>query len=236
MIKPFSLKTLLAPLLLIGLLVPTLTSCDDNDDPNNVVIPTVMNIVTLKRYLPEGGMEFTFRTGAATPLVTLTTPLRIDTSVVKMGQRVLIGYNIPDNRPDSVSGPIDLISARKVFNDTIMPATQKVVESYAVAPVGQLQAWRTGNFINAMGLVPYYGTVPNLVMYADEASISGDAIDMYITLNDPDTPPAQRIDTYSSFDIRRFIATHSDIHTFRIYYPGCQGEPLIISGIYPLHE
>lgn len=227
----------MAALMAIVLMAP-LTACDE-DDPGGggSAFPSVVNMVTLKEYVPSGGMVFTFRKGPATPLITLTTPLRFDTAQVRQGNRLLIGYNIPDARPDSVSGPIDLINYRTIHNGTVKEATQTIISTYNAAPLAQAQVWRTGNYINASGMIPYYGSpLPVIELYAHEASEADGAIDMYLTLDKIETPPAQQVDSYSSIDIRPFLEAHPEVNTLRIFYTGCQGRPVVFTGVYPLPE
>lgn len=226
------------PAVLATVMLASMTACGDDDPtPGGTVYPSVVNMVTLSEYVPSGGMVFTFRKGEVTPVITLTTPLRFDTAHVHQGDRLMIGYNIPDARPDSISGPIELINYRTIFNGAVVAASQTVVSTYPAAPVSQLQVWRTGNYLNAMGMIPYYGNpLPVLQLYADEASAKDGSINMYVTLDKLETPPAQQIDTYSSFDLCPFLEAHPGISTLRVYYTGCQGTPVIFSNVYPLPE
>lgn len=221
----FNIRHALRALALTAIAAATLTACDD-EPSQEVANPTNLTLVTLSQYT-SSGMVMTYRTGETTPLISLTTPLRFDTAQIKLHDRVIIGYDIPDGRPANTDGPITLLSYRTVYNDTIRPATRDILANWSIAPVSQTQVWRTGNYINAVAYVPLVQPMQYLTLWADEATIENGECTMYLTLSNPMTEPAQRADVYSSFNIKPFLRRHPDVTTFKINVASAYGEPLV---------
>lgn len=234
--KKFDFKRLLLPVVALAMMLPVLTACSSSDDPGNSSFPTSLRMVTLRQYLPSGGMVFTYRTGAVTPLITLTSSVSFDTAAVRPGQRVIIGFNTLDARPDTVSGPIDLKVYRTVYNDTVISATPQVKESWSAAMVGSTQVWRTGNFINIGANIPYNSPLVPMALYADEDNINAGICNMYATLKNINAAPGQLVEAYSSINIVSFLRKHPEVHTFVIHMAGNVDYPVTIDNISILPE
>lgn len=214
-------KFFLPAVMILGLLSSSLTSCNSDVEDSD---PLVFNLVTLKSVSTTGGMTFTYRTGETTPLLTLTTPLTFSTEYgIKTGDRVVIGYTVPEGRPSDEGGPINLLNFRLVYNDTVKTATQEVINSWMAAQVNNTQVWRTGNYINAYSLIPV--VTPNVYMqlFADPASINNGSMDLYLTLSNISTSPTQQGECYSSYNLGNFFVKYPDVHTLKVHVAGAYG-------------
>lgn len=221
-------KKLFLPMTIVAAMLATgLTSCN-SDDPGDNGMPSKYSLVTLKSNTPGMGTIFTFRTGETTPLITLTSSLNLDTAYrVRVGDRLVIGYDVPDGRPEDMSGPINLMNFRKVYNDTIRTATPNIISNWNMAQVSNTQVWRTGNYINAYCYLPVLTPAVNLCLYADLASIENGSVNMYLTLSNPNANPGQISDCYSSYHIGDFLHKHPEVHTFVINVAGSGTDPRI---------
>lgn len=233
--KLFDFKRLLLPIAAFAVMLSSLTGCNSSDEPGNGSFPTSLQMVTLRQYNPSGGMTFTFRTGATTPLITLTSSLRFDTAAIKAGDRVIIGYDTPDARPDTVSGPIDLKLYRIVYNDTVINATPQIISSWSTAYVSGTQVWRTGNYINIGANIPYNTPLVPMVLYADTENINRGECHMYATLRNINSTPAQPVEAFSSINIASFLVKHPEVHTFVIHAAGTTN-PITITDISLLED
>jgi len=229
--KRFDFKRLLLPIAALAMLLPVLTACNSNDPINNDEFPSSLRLVTLKQYLSSGGMVFTYRTGAVTPLITLTSSVSFDTAAVRAGQRVIIGFNTTDGRPDTISGPIDLKVYRTVYNDTIIKADPQVLQSWSAAMVSGTQVWRTGNYINIGAAVPLNSPLVPMALYADEETINAGVCQLYATLKNINAGPAQLVEAYSSINIANFLRKHPEVHTFVVHMAGDPDNPVTISDV-----
>lgn len=214
--KKFFLPLLVAATAMLG---TGLTSCN-SDEPSNSGLPQYFNIVTLKSASTTSGMTFTYRSGATTPLITLTTNLVFpDEYGIKPGKRVLIGYNLPAGQSEEMSGPIELINFRQVYNDTVRTATPQVVAGWMAAPMQSTQVWRTGNYINAYSIIPASNT-NTIHLYADPTTIRDGVAQMYLTLNNISATPMEQVDLYASYHLGSFLTKYPDVHTLVIHVCG----------------
>lgn len=211
--------SLLLATVITGAMSLFLSSCNSSDDIDDRIM--LYNLVTLEQMSTSGGMTFTFRTGETTPLITLTSSLSFAESYgIKTGDRVMIGYYLPEGQAADASGPIDLINFRMVYNDTVRTATENILSTWQTAQMSNTQVWRTGNFINAYSVIPVTSPAVNICLYADPESISNGEMDLYLTLDNRSVSPSQQGECYASYNLRRFFMKYPDVHTLNIHMAG----------------
>ena len=135
------LKTL--PILLLTIFAFALSSCND-DNHKSLPDGTMFDIVTLVENNDKGSV-FEFRKDGDSPLITLTSERKLDEKEVKVGQRIMIAY-VPLSGVSYVSGSIDLIAYRSVFNGNIVidkVSDWKLTHEQRVTFIN-----RSGNYIN----------------------------------------------------------------------------------------
>lgn len=235
--KSISKLYLLLAAIIVGAMSVGFASCNSSDDPDNPA--TIFNIVTVKSNNTLSGSIFTFRVGETTPLITLTSTQAFNESYgVNPGDRIMIGYTLPAGQAADQSGPIDLISFMKVYNDTVCTATPEILNTWAAAGIYNTDIWRTGNYLNAYCVGPYNTSTPtHLCLYADTASIANGQVTMYLTLNDRNAAPTQQVDMYSSINLQKFFAKYPDVHTITVNVANPYNKPQVtFNDVYPLPD
>ncbi len=210
--------SLLLATIISGVTSLFMTSCNSNDDFDDRVM--LYNMVTVDQ-MSGTGMSFSFRTGETTPLINLTSSLSLgDAYGIKVGDRIMIGYYLPEGQAPDASGPIDLINFRLVYNDRVRTLTDNILSTWQGAQMYNTQVWRTGNYINAFSVIPVASPAVNICLYADPASINNGSMDLYLTLDNRNISPSQQGECYASYNLRTFFIKYPDVHTLNIHMAG----------------
>ena len=190
------LKTL--PILLLTIFAFALSSCND-DNHKSLPDGTMFDIVTLVENNDKGSV-FEFRKDGDSPLITLTSERKLDEKEVKVGQRIMIAY-VPLSGVSYVSGSIDLIAYRSVFNGNIVIGKASDWNNFGTYEQRVTFINRSGNYINVSAEI-YVQNEPkvyNLVL--DEKTLDKEYPQAYIIYR-PDSDLNGTMKTgYASWDI-----------------------------------
>ncbi|MDE6831863.1 MAG: hypothetical protein K2J07_03930 [Muribaculaceae bacterium] len=128
------------------LLLPLLAGCRDTDSPESVT-PAVYDIVCL-RHIDQSGSTFTLTKPQSDRVITYTAPQLIDTTLVKVGDRLMLAYStIPPAEPYQ-SGHVTALGYSTVYNDPLRAATIDSFPDWKRDPVYLLSAWMSEDFLN----------------------------------------------------------------------------------------
>lgn len=184
----------------ICLLAASVSGCSDEEPTAEI---TLYDIVKLESY-GEAGCTFTMTKPLSAELITLSTPQHIDTSLVHVGNRLLIAY-VPSNGEAYTSTRVTLSGYSTILNydleDTCLFPER--FPNWDADPVWLMSAWQSGNYLNVRVRLPYseeprqFALVRNLL-----ETCSPDCPNLYLVHN-LDNADFNTFDRayYASFDI-----------------------------------
>lgn len=193
----------------------TYVSCSDNNsDPTTDV--TVYDIVCLES-VAKSGTHFTLTKPAGGDLITYTTPLVMDTTRVKVGDRLMLAYQTL-GQPPYRSGAIKPVGYSMVTNDTVRWGYISKVEDWDRDPVYMLSAWMSQDFLNMRARLPYDTEPRLLAVMVDSLTLDNPYPDCYLT--------HRLANPVETFERAYYISV--DMKGLR-RLPGCQGFNLILN-------
>ncbi len=191
-----SLKSLC--LALLGTFVAlSVTSCNE-DSGNTFPDETLYDIVTLVEN-NDSGSVFEFRKDGDSPVITLTSTRKLSDEV-KVGERLMIAY-IPLSGVSYVSGSIELVGYRSVYNGPIVIG--KSSDWKAFRTYDQRLTWinRSGNYLNVSAEIYILSQPRTYELVLDETTLNDEYPVAYIVF-EPDTNGDGTMHTgYASWDI-----------------------------------
>lgn len=191
---------------------------DGRENPGAETIP-YESLVTLAAQTPTG-QNFTYRTGPDTELITLQATKRIDTTEVRIGQRLIIRYDLPAGTLYGSSGPIDLKGYRKVINATLKEgAIPQIWNSWQLRGIS---ANRTGHWLNLIIRVSKTDIPTQFEVMANPQSIANGSCDIFLITNikeDLDRPVGYLSDLVASVNIEWFMTKYPQVHTINLHLP-----------------
>lgn len=198
-------KKLTAAAVAVILACTALTSCGDDD--NNPQQSYLYQLVTLDS-TSDAGCKFSFQTGGlASPVYTLTAAQRVDTTKVKIGERLMIVYtyanqNISITKPQS--GEVNLHGYQQVLNGKIQYGTSDEFGGFTSHTLMNVYAWVTGPWLNiqATGVVKREAKQFELVM--DETTRGEQYPTVYLLFTSDDEIDGVARTVISSFDMESF--------------------------------
>lgn len=193
-IKTSLLSTMAAALFaLVGL-----SSCNSNSDiPDND--PVMTDIVTLGSVSKDGSVV-TLREKDDSPLVTLTFPQRIDTAIIKPGQRFMLSYYPADGKPYT-SGPATAYAYTDIPNITMTEGTRAENASWMSEDVNVIQLWRTGTWLNLNAFVGYKTAPRKTALVLDKETIDKSMPTAYLLYESDLSAEAEARQFVATFDI-----------------------------------
>lgn len=162
---------------------------------------TYFDMVTLYAQTDQG-CTLKFQQSQNSPVITYTSTQKFDPAVVKVGQRVVIAYRMPDGTKPYVSGPIDLIGFKTVING-----------GYKVMPIAEIQAqgaldgmdiysmWLTGDYLNIHSAAYIMDAPQTYELVAEKATLQTDMPVLWVIFKTGNEADATKKDLYASFDI-----------------------------------
>lgn len=154
--------------ILILTLAVILAACRDTDGPEEVN-PTVYDIVCL-RSMDDSGSVFTMTKPDDNRIITYTAREHIDTTVVHVGDRLLLAYRPKSGRPYE-SGQIQARGYSTVYNDRLRIGQIDRIEEWDRDPVYMLSAWMSENYLNLRARLTYDTKPRTFLVMVDSATI-----------------------------------------------------------------
>lgn len=180
-----------------------MTSCNSSSHENGGFTGTIyMDYVTLASDT-EQGSTFTMHKGANTPLITYVTNQRIETGMVKVGERCVLAYYYPDARPEYTSGTITIQAYQKCINGGITEGTAEDTNNFKSDHVQCSALWITGNYLN-FSIKGLYGNSPKTFkLVADETTMDSTMPTVYLIYETDNQVAGAWKDIYASLDISK---------------------------------
>lgn len=210
--KVFALSFLLACLLGIATTSCKSTSDDPGFDPDKIYY----DFVTLEGK-SSTGTTFTFQKMGDSPMITLTTSQIIKGDDIKVGQRLMIGYS-SDSGERYVSGNITVYAMISVFGPEIKEGTAASTGKWNSDRFMMVNLWRTGDYINVMGLANYTSRPRVFDLYLDSTTADSEYPELHIVYT-TDIDTQRQIDLLGSFNISSIWNK-----------PGCKGVKISYRG------
>jgi hypothetical protein len=187
----------LIPSLVAAALAVFLPSCNSSSDPDTTTEEVLYDIVTYKAS-SNNGNSFTAQKDDLSSEVTLTTSQVMDTTYVKVGQRMLIAYTLPSGAAAYTNSSITLKGYSPIVNDTIHTGTYAGDDSYQTL----LAAWVTGKYLNIHSTVTVAQTAKEYYLLLDEKTADSSCPTVRLVFKpDFDVDKVTPQSMYASFDI-----------------------------------
>lgn len=156
-----------------------LPSCDkdksDDGYPDDVCIDFATFVST-----SDNGTVFTLRKNGDSPLITLTAAVKVDTSKLKPGTRVLIQYLPSGGQAPYESGSITLYAIGMIVTGDINTQPLSEIESWMSEPVKLTSMTRSGEYLDVWAQGDYDSKITRFCLAADEATLADDYPQLYL--------------------------------------------------------
>ena len=102
-----------------------------------------------------------------------------------------------------------------IISDVARQASSSAIETLPDTPIDVVSLWRSGNFINLSGWVPYTGSRFGLLFVVDESTLDANTVVARIVYDVMGATPTFERRVYASFDIRN-VWSRQSCHTLRV--------------------
>lgn len=211
--QSISLLSIISLLIILGL-----SSCNKEDD-NIQNLPTYMDMVTFTEQSGNNSV-FTFQVSQDAPVTTLVAPVKLNTEIVKLNTRLIIGYNVPEGVKYGESTTIELVSASLIYNDTVKIESISQYPLWDVANLNLQKVWLTGQYLNLAAYTPS-STDTEIILVADKSTIGSDTVKIYAVYNNnlASGSPLTR-EYYASYNLSDIFKLAPDLKAISVYAPG----------------
>ncbi|MDE5607472.1 MAG: hypothetical protein K2I64_00890 [Muribaculaceae bacterium] len=151
------------------LLLTMLAGCRDTDGPESVA-PAVYDIVCL-RQVYDSGSTFTLTKPEGDNVITYTCPQLIDTTIVRVGDRLMLSYTPEPPYEPYRSGRVTAHGYSTVYNDPLRGATIDSFPDWRRDPVYLLSAWMSEDFLNLRARLTFDDRPRRLFVMVDTLTI-----------------------------------------------------------------
>jgi hypothetical protein len=187
--------------LFAAIVVMLMPSCNSSSNEVDTGEECQYDIATLKS-MNDNGSSFVVQKDATSSAVVLTTTQRVDTTVVKVGERLLIAYTLPTGVSAYTNSSITLKGYTDIINSPIE------VGSYTGTneSVRLISAWVTGKYLNIYATAEIYEAPKEFRLILDESTL--DQKYPVVTLlfkSDGIGVEAVESSIYASFDITELM-------------------------------
>lgn len=172
-----------------------LPSCNSSSD--DIVTEEYQYDIATLSAMNDNGSSYIVQKDAASLPVTLTTTQRIDTTNVKVGERLLIVYSLPNGVSAYTSSSITLQGYRPIIN--------KPIEFGSFSGQNDnlrlISAWVTGKYLNVYASGAVYSDPKEFKLIVDENTLSDQYPTVYLVFRTDNEMSAVESSIYASFDI-----------------------------------
>ena len=195
-----SLKNLFFATLSFVAFAGIFTSCNMSSNSGESNDNTIYTFATVEA-VNDNGASFTFRKEDDSPLITLYSTQSFNTTTVKAGMRVFIGYTITGNQPYT-SGQVTITGMLSPLGGDIIVGTADDYEQFASQKIGIEAFWRSGEYLNITATGAYYQDPKTFALVVDETTIDEPYPTAYLIFkSDRDIESVSDKAIYGSFDI-----------------------------------
>lgn len=186
---------------LITAVMTVVTGCSDGDEPSEEAI--LYDIVCLEKDSGEGSVFSVSKPGNDENII-LTTPQRVDTRIVAVGERLLLMY-VPQSGVAYQSGAVSVRGYGRIVNGELAVTEGAETAGWDRDPVYLLSAWRAGRYLNIHARLPYDENPRAFMLAMPETQVDGRYPDIYLVhALEADVTTFSRA-YYASFDISQII-------------------------------
>ena len=211
-------KSLLHIVIALTIALPlALLSSGCRDGNMNEVVPTTYDIVCLNQ-VSKSLTVFTLTKPGNRDLISYTCNGQFDTTYVKVGQRMLLAYHIPNGGVPYRSGNIEPIGYSLITNDKLRRGNISDVENWDRDPVYMISAWMSQDYLNIRARLPYDTKERLLAVMVDESSLDNEYPDCYLIHRLEEPVNTFERNYYTSFDMSALRKL-----------PACKGFNLILN-------
>lgn len=212
--QSISLLSIISLLIILGF-----SSCNKEDE-NIQNLPTYMDMVTFTEQSGDNSV-FTFQVSQDAPLTTLVAPVKLNTEIVKLNTRLIIGYNVPEGVKYGESTTIDLISASLIYNDTVKIEPISQYPLWDVANINLQKVWLTGQYLNLAAYTPSSTYQTEIILVADKSTLDSDTVKIYVVYNNnlASGAPLTR-EYYASYNLSDIFKHAPNLKTISVYATG----------------
>ena len=171
---------LLTTILLTATMGAGLAACRETGGPEEVN-PTVYDIVCL-RGMDDAGSTFTLTKPDGDRIITYTAPQHIDTTLVAIGERLMLAYTPATPGAAYTSGPVTATGYSTVFNDPLRAAVIDSFPEWRRDPVYLLSAWMSEDFLNLRARLTFDERQRRLFVMVDTTTTANPYPDCYLVL------------------------------------------------------
>ncbi|MDE6317988.1 MAG: hypothetical protein K2L73_06275 [Muribaculaceae bacterium] len=191
-------------ILLIASMLGVMCGCSDDSNPSDSA--PLYDIVCLEADTPAGSV-FTLTKPGNRAIVTLTAAQRIDTDVVRIGDRLLLMY-VADSGVAYRSGSVTVKGYGTIVNG-LLRETDDVPPAWDRDPVYLLSAWQSGHYLNIHARLPYDENPRDFTLAMPAVQTDPSCPDIYLVhALEADVTTFSRA-YYASFDISRIVDDHA---------------------------
>lgn len=178
----------------------TTSCCSDNTGGSGYPDNMATDFATLAS-TSDRGTVFTLQKSGDSPLVTFTAPIKIDQSVIKVGERVIIAY-VPDGGQKVYeSGPIKLYGILAIFNADITTEPMSTIENWSSQRMDTKIISRSGNYLDIWAELEYKTEPERFVLAVDESTVNDEYPEVYLVFTSDLTTLGPQRQFYASFDL-----------------------------------
>lgn len=210
-----------ALMILCAMLCVSVASCGFNgnkDNPGGEAIP-YSNLVTFESANAKG-QTFSYQTGPDTPPIYLESTKRIDTTIVKIGTRVVLYYDLPEGAVYGQSGPINLKRYGTVLNTVLKQGT--IPSIWNSNQLRAITANRTGHWLNLTLSVTNPQFPSQFDVMVSSQDLNRDQCEVFLITNireDMDRPLGYLSSVIASVNIEWLMTRYPNIHTMNLHLP-----------------
>lgn len=197
------MKKTLIPSLFAAALAVLLPSCNSESNSATTDDDTHYDMVTYAS-MSDKGSTYTLQKDDDSQPVTLTATARIDTTAVKVGQRVVIAYTLPSGVSAYTNSSINLKGYMTAVNDTIITDKAPTLNYNQKL----ISAWITGKYLNIHSQVSVAESAKRFELVLDEETVNNIYPTVYLVFEpDLDFDKVSSKSVYASFDISKLRYT-----------------------------
>lgn len=183
--------------LFVAMMTMAFTACNSDDDNSTM---QYSNIVTFQGNR-DGMSYFTYQEMNDAPAITVRSNNQINEEHVKIGDRVLIIFNLNAGTQLTDNMVLDIVQAVTV--KTVVAKPGVVPEDWINANQIYVQAlFRSGTWLNMQALVPSTTTEMTVDMVVDPATLGQDNVDLYLIYSNKSDSNVSNAQFFMSFDIK----------------------------------
>lgn len=182
-------------ILLLAAVVPMLAAC--GDEPRDYG-DFLTDIVTYEGSA-DGVARFSFQTRDDLPLQRLVANVAVSENV-EPGQRCLLRYTVLDGQADG-SRRVRADGFATIPTDAARKAPHEDMSAFPETDISVTSLWRSGQYVNLNGWLPYTGKKYQLMLVADEHQLGEECIEARIVYNTMGEQTMFDRRVYASFDI-----------------------------------